>query len=356
MSNIDFRNVSKYYGSYCVLDNVSFSIPSGQFLTLLGPSGCGKTTTLRAVAGFVSPSEGEILIANRRVNDIAINQRNTGMVFQNFALFPHLTVAENVAFGLRVRKKSSAEARELVRDALALVHLQQLAKRYPRELSGGEQQRVALARAVVIKPDVLLLDEPLSALDATLRLELQVQIREVQKALGLTAIYVTHDQAEALRMSDLIAVMSGGKIVQFDKPMTLYKKPRTAFVAKFIGRANLIDVTIGATNGDGSHVLVNSSDGSRFTAPFESDESFSPGTPYFLGIRPEAVKIGHDRENVVEGIVQKISYSGSVWNVIVSCANGSTLDVELKYEVTPPSVGKKASFCWSTADSFLIAP
>ncbi|MGY6535252.1 MAG: ABC transporter ATP-binding protein [Pararhodobacter sp.] len=241
MSSVQLNDIVKRFGSFVAVDKTSLTIPEGAFVTLLGPSGCGKTTTLRMIAGLLDPTEGEIVIGGRRVNDVPIHKRNLGLVFQNYALFPHKTVAENVAFGLRYRKVPRDEISRRVKMALELVQLPQVGGRYPKALSGGQQQRIALARAIVIEPDVLLLDEPLSALDANLREDMRVELKRIQERIGVTTVFVTHDQSEALAMSDRIVVMSNGKVEQVGAPADVYNTPASEFVARFLGASNILD-------------------------------------------------------------------------------------------------------------------
>jgi len=237
---LHLEQVTKRYGDLEVVSAFNLAVPKGELVALLGPSGCGKTTTLRMIAGLVSPSSGRIVVAGRDVTTVPPDRRDMGLVFQSYALFPHMTVAENVAFGLDVRSVSRAEKRDRVGRALQLVQLQKLADRRPRELSGGQQQRVALARALVIEPAILLLDEPLSNLDAKLRDEMRAQIRDIQQQLGITTVFVTHDQVEALSMCDRIVVMKDGRMEQVGTPVDIYEHPRTTFVASFVGRTNRI--------------------------------------------------------------------------------------------------------------------
>ena len=239
---LEVRGLVKKFGDFTALNHISFDIPPGKFVTLLGPSGCGKTTLLRSIAGFLEPEEGEILFNGQVVNDIPPNKRNTAMCFQSYALFPHKTVYENIRFGLRMKKVPREEQEERIKAVMDMVNLNDLGSRKPYELSGGQQQRVALARCIVVQPDILLFDEPLSNLDAKLREKVRVEIREVQRTLGITAIYVTHDQAEALAISDIIISMSNGEIQQMDDPRTIYDKPVNKFVADFIGTANIVPV------------------------------------------------------------------------------------------------------------------
>ena len=241
MSSVVLKNIVKRFGSYTAVHPSDLEIPEGNFVTLLGPSGCGKTTTLRMIAGLLDPSEGEIQIGGKRINDVPIHKRNLGIVFQNYALFPHKSVADNVAFGPKYRKVSKDEIARRVEQALHLVQLPHVGERYPKELSGGQQQRIALARAIVIEPDVLLLDEPLSALDANLREDMRVELKRIQHQIGVTTVFVTHDQSEALAMSDRIVVMSGGRIEQVGTPEEVYNRPRSEFVANFLGASNILD-------------------------------------------------------------------------------------------------------------------
>ncbi len=355
MSGVQFQSVTKTYGQHRAVDAIDLQIAQGEFLTLLGPSGCGKTTTLRMVAGFVTPSSGTIRIGARDVTRVPASARNTGMVFQSFALFPHLTVAENVAFGLRVRRIDKAAARERVKEAIRLVRLEGYEDRLPKHMSGGQQQRVALARAVVINPDVLLLDEPLSALDLQLRHELQIHIRRVQQALGVTTIYVTHDQGEALRMSDRIAVMSRGRILQLDSPQDLYRRPNSTFVARFIGQANVVDVDVlGFYPATKLHSATLSGDATlRLQIAADDAAAFPPG-PASLVFRPEVVAPGHGLANRMSGTITRRAYSGSVWNLSLACHDGLSLDVEMPYSATPPETGHALDFSFGTQDCHLV--
>ena len=252
MSNeVIIKDAVKRYGDFTALNGVSLNIKEGEFFTLLGPSGCGKTTLLRMIAGFNSIEAGDFYFGEKRINDVAAHKRDIGMVFQNYAIFPHLTVKENVAYGLKARKTPKKEMEERVAEALKLVQIEHLADRKPNELSGGQQQRVALARAFVIEPSVLLMDEPLSNLDAKLRVQMRTVIKKLQRRLGITTIYVTHDQEEALAISDRIAVMKDGNIMQIGTPNEIYAKPQNPFVAGFIGVSNFLDCEV-----DGSKVTI----------------------------------------------------------------------------------------------------
>ena len=254
MSSVSLRNIVKQFGTFTAVHKANLEIPEGAFVTLLGPSGCGKTTNLRMIAGLLDPTEGEILIGGRRVNDIPIHKRNLGIVFQNYALFPHKTVAENVAFGLKYRDVPKSEVPKRVQAALDLVQLPNVGDRYPKALSGGQQQRIALARAIVIEPDVLLLDEPLSALDANLREDMRVELKRIQDQIGVTTVFVTHDQSEALAMSDQIVVMSAGRIEQVGTPEEVYNTPASEFVANFLGASNIMKGQCAAAGPDAIRV------------------------------------------------------------------------------------------------------
>lgn len=241
MSSVHLNNIVKRFGAFTAVHQTSLEIPEGAFVTLLGPSGCGKTTNLRMIAGLLDPTEGEILIGGKRMNDVPIHKRNLGIVFQNYALFPHKSVADNVAFGLKYRNVAKADIPGKVAAALDLVQLPDVGARYPKELSGGQQQRIALARAIVTEPDVLLLDEPLSALDANLREDMRVELKRIQAQIGVTTVFVTHDQSEALAMSDKIVVMSAGRVEQVGSPEDVYNTPASEFVANFLGASNILE-------------------------------------------------------------------------------------------------------------------
>src|SRR5689334_3471735 len=244
MSYLSISNVTKQFGDTVVVDNFNLDIEKGEFVSFLGPSGCGKTTTLRMVAGFEIPTSGRIMLDGADITNKAPNQRNVGMIFQSYALFPNMTVAQNIGFGLRVRKESEATIKQRVDEMISLINLEKHATKYPYQLSGGQQQRVALARALANRPQVLLLDEPLSALDAKIRVSLRAEIRAIQKALGITAIFVTHDQEEALSISDRIVVMNVGVIEQIGTPFEIYNFPKTVFVANFVGTLNTANAEV----------------------------------------------------------------------------------------------------------------
>jgi iron(III) transport system ATP-binding protein len=283
-------------GDVIAVREVSLDVAPGELVTLLGPSGCGKTTTLRMIAGFQMPSAGRIWFGERDVTDLEANARSIGFVFQNYALFPHLTVFENVAYGLRVRKLAGADLRREVGDVLALVGLSGYEQQMPHQLSGGEQQRVALARAIVIKPRVLLFDEPLSNLDAKLRTQMRGEIRDLQRRLGITTVYVTHDQEEAMAISDRIAVMSKGVVEQVGTAEDLYRRPASVFVANFIGRSNMVAATV-IRVGSGQVEL----DVAGRRHALEGDAGFAPGSAVLAVVRPEAIALGRD-----EGLAARV--------------------------------------------------
>ncbi len=306
MSAVTITNATKRYGASIILDRLSIEFKQGEFFGLLGPSGSGKTTLLRAIAGFVSLDSGSIAIDGRIVDDIPAHRREIGMVFQNYALFPHLTVAENVGFGLSIRGSSSAEIKARVKEMLALVRLEGFERRFPRELSGGQQQRIALARAMITRPKLLLLDEPLGALDRLLRQEMQVELKQIQRDIGVTAIFVTHDQEEALTLSDRIGIIHQGRLIETGIPSEIYERPSTLFSARFLGEAN---------------ILKGRSDGGKVTlqngALIESSMILAPGDVSLI-VRPEKIglfKVGDAippvLTNRLSGTILQVIYAGN---------------------------------------------
>lgn len=286
---LQLKNINKYFGKNHVIKNVNLNFEKGHFITFLGPSGCGKTTLLRMIAGFYEPDEGEILLNGKNIEKVPPYDRNTAMVFQEYALFPHMNVFDNVSYGLRVKKKSKDEIEKRVKQALALMQLEGMEKRFPNQMSGGQQQRVAVARALVMNPEVLLLDEPLSNLDAKLRESVRVELRQIQQKMGLSTIYVTHDQSEALSMSDAIVVLKDGIVHQVGTPQEIYFEPKTAFVADFIGTTNLISLK----GESGNQVAYG---GTVFT----SSNPVKEGSEYVASVRPESVGLS---KNPVENQV-----------------------------------------------------
>ena len=340
MAELDIRNLAKRYGDFYAVRDVTLDIADGEFLVLLGPSGCGKTTTLRMVAGFIEPSAGQVRLGGTDVTLLPPWKRNAGMVFQSYALFPHMTVAENVAFGLEMRKLPKADVGKRVGEALALVRLGGYGARLPRQLSGGQQQRVALARALAIRPDVLLLDEPLSNLDAKLRQEVRVEIRELQRQLGLTTVMVTHDQEEALTMADRLVVMNEGSVCQVGTQRDLYERPATRFVAGFVGRTTFLGGAVeapGRFRTDGG-LMIACTGGALGRA--------------MLSLRPERVEIASEPldglDNRLPGTVEFVSYLGSLTDIHVRLSPADRLVVQVANRDGRPApvVGQSVHVGW----------
>jgi spermidine/putrescine ABC transporter ATP-binding subunit len=319
---ISVANLTKRFGQLAAVSEVSLSIEEGEMFTLLGPSGCGKTTLLRLIAGFYAPDTGTIHFDQRLVNEVPPHERGIGMVFQNYALWPHMKVSENVSYGLKLRKISSSEIAERVNGVLEKVKLGGLGDRYPGQLSGGQQQRVALARALVLNPQILLLDEPLSNLDAKIRVQVRAEIRKLQKELGITTIYVTHDQEEALTLSDRIAVFNQGKVFQIGPPKALYERPANRFVADFIGINNLVDGTVRAIEGPLRTVRVETAVGEISAI---HDERLRVGDKCVVCIRPENAAVdGESRgeRNHLKGQISFAAYLGNTLRYDVDLGNG----------------------------------
>ena len=306
MSFLQLSGVTKFYGDTCAVADMNLTVEKGEFVSLLGPSGCGKTTTLQMVAGFEAVSSGRIELDGKDITQAKANTRGLGIVFQTYALFPHMTVADNVSFGLEMRKMPKAERQERVAQALALVHLEVHAKKYPRELSGGQRQRVALARALVIEPPVLLLDEPLSNLDAKLREEMQFELRQIQRKVGTTTIMVTHDQSEAMSISDRVVVMEAGRATQIDHPHRVYEHPRTRFISTFVGKANLLEGRV-VSVGSRTRVEVGP------LAVDVDDAGFRPGAAVLLSVRPEKAQLVAASSGRLQGVVGERFFLGSQW-------------------------------------------
>ncbi|MFJ7471017.1 ABC transporter ATP-binding protein [Peribacillus frigoritolerans] len=324
MASIKIENVQKAFGKTIAVDQLNLDIKEGEFFTFLGPSGCGKTTTLRMIAGFYYPTKGVVRFGDKDMTRVPPEKRNTGMVFQNYALFPHMTVFENVAFGLRVRKVSSADLKSRVMDSLQKVRLESYSNRQVSQLSGGQQQRVALARALVIEPEILLLDEPLSNLDAKLRDEMRVEILRLQRDYKITTIYVTHDQSEALSMSDRIAVFNYGVCHQVGTPTEIYNRPANDFVASFIGEINLLPVQVEKVQQDNIEVaLKNSEKPVKLKVENQATDGISiiqSDADLAVSIRPEAIRILDVTEegmNIFKGKINSVQFFGSVVNVMV---------------------------------------
>ncbi len=355
------EKISKHFGSVNAVDNINLEIKKGEFLFLLGPSGCGKTTTLRIIAGFVKPDTGNVFINNQLMNPVPVSKRNLGMVFQNYALFPHLTVFENIIFGLRLRKAKKDAVDSKFKDMVRLARLDETFKdRYPTQLSGGQQQRVALARALSCSPDVLLLDEPFGALDRKLRKEMQVELRELQKTLGITTIFVTHDQEEALTMSDRIAVMEFGKIIQIDTPEGIYEKPRTKFIADFIGETNVFKGKVSEI----SQGILKIEIRDKMTIHAVAHRyNYEKGKEVYVAIRPEKVAFQYDRPltsvNLFEGTITNVLYLGDKTHYyirlttgenIVACRQNTEINLSKDHYIT----GKKIFVCWNIENTLVL--
>jgi putative spermidine/putrescine transport system ATP-binding protein len=346
---LSLRGLSKRYGSFTAVDDVSLAVERGQFLTLLGPSGSGKTTILMCIAGFVAPTEGAVLLDGRDLTALPPEKRDFGMVFQGYALFPHMTVAENVAFPLRVRKMGAAERDAKVRAALDLVQLDRFADRRPSQLSGGQQQRVALARALVFDPALLLLDEPLSALDKKLRAELQDELKALHRRVGRTFVNVTHDQEEALSLSDRVAILNHGKLVQEGAPAALYERPRTRFVADFLGKSNFLVGRVEAVSPERFAITAGATRVMQALPP--GIAAPAPGTPALLSLRPEKIALladGETAENMVEGRIATWSYLGAGFALSVATTDLGTLRVHLPAWGAPiaPAEGLAVRLGW----------
>lgn len=328
---VELRAIKKNYGPVVAVESMDLTVHEGEFVSFLGPSGCGKTTTLRMIAGLESPSSGEIYVRGKFMNDVPIHKRNIGIVFQNYALFPHKTVFDNVAFGLRYRNFPKSEIGKRVQDVISMVQLDGMAKRYPAELSGGQQQRVALARAIVIQPDLLLLDEPLSALDANLREDMRVELKQIQRETGITTLFITHDQSEALAMSDRIAVMSKGKVEQLDEPQVLYNRPKTIFCASFLGNANLLKAKV--IDGKPGAWRIKT-DG--FTWLSASDKDLQENQEITAVLRAEHFELADDKakDNVFSVSIKNVDYLGISAHYLVETDFGVKLELF-------GSVGKK---------------
>lgn len=349
------EHLSADYGSTRVLADISFDVERGQFLTVLGPSGSGKTTLLSVLAGFVPASTGRISFDGIAIDALPPEKRDFGMVFQGYALFPHLSLADNVAFPLQVRGWPPSRIADAVRRALDAVHLGPFAHRMPSAVSGGQQQRAALARALVFKPRVVLLDEPLSALDRSLRAEMQVEISELHRQFGLTVVYVTHDQTEALSMSDQIVILREGRLVQKGTPQELYERPATPFAARFLGQSNFIRGEVLGTVGDD---LAYASAGHRLLHRGPSDGELLPGEPVLLAVRPEKVRIGGRAEattNSLAGDIVAINYLGESYSVTVHVEGIGRLVGRAMSNGPLISPGSRVAVGWDAGDSILIA-
>ena len=358
MALVELSKVTKRFGDTEVVKSLDLLVEKGEFLTFLGPSGCGKTTTLRMIGGFEQPTSGTILLAGKEVGDLPPYKRDVNTVFQSYALFPHMTVAENVAYGLEQKRLPKAEIQRKVAEVLAMVRMDSFSKRRPRELSGGQQQRVAVARAIVNNPAVLLLDEPLGALDLKLRKEMQVELKQLHRRLGITFIYVTHDQEEALTMSDRIAVMNAGRIDQIDSPVEIYCRPRTRFVADFVGETNLLT---GKSLPGGTSLSL-----AATPVPITPTAPLPEGTEAHLSIRPEMVTVRistsepssdtTSKQASLTGTVEETIFVGSVWKTIVRLPGGGKITASeppSSHGYIPP--GTPVTVEWSAESAVVLS-
>jgi putative spermidine/putrescine transport system ATP-binding protein len=355
MVYVEFSGISKHFGNAIAVADLDLSIEQGEFFSLLGPSGCGKSTTLRMLAGFVKPSTGRISVNDRDVTALPPEARDIGMVFQNYAIFPHMTVFDNIAFGLVERKLSRTEIKRKVDAALAQVGMSGFENRYERELSGGQKQRVALARVLVIEPEILLLDEPLSALDKKMREEMKFWIKDIQKSIGITTIYVTHDQSEALTMSDRIAVMDQGRVLQIGSPVEIYEQPSSRFIAEFIGESNLMKGSISAQNGEMCTVNIGTL---SVPASLSKNTVVTSGQEVVVLIRPEIIRLiplNADETPMLTGTVLESIYQGSVVRYRIG-ALGQQLMVEIANRPDLPRIhsGDDIALYWNAECAVVI--
>ncbi len=356
---VDIKDVNKIYGTNHVVKDLNLQVEEGEFLTLLGSSGCGKTTTLRMIAGFEEPTTGSIQVEGEPIEDKEPFERNVNTVFQSYALFPHKTIYDNVAYGLKMKKVPKKEIKERVTEMLEMVQLSGFEKRYPSQLSGGQKQRVAIARALINRPKVLLLDEPLGALDLKLRKQMQLELKRLQKKLRITFIYVTHDQEEALTMSDRIAIMHDGVMDQIGSPTDIYERPATKFVATFIGETNVFDGTIKSIVNGKAVIGIENGDVTTSGSVTETEEKntgFSVGEFVTVSVRPEKL---HFSAEPVEGfsvpaLVKDYIYVGSVVKCLAVLPNGNEVKMERLAGEELPKSGDKVFICWNPEDAVLI--
>ena len=351
---LEIRSVTKLYGSFAALEDVSVDVNAGEFMTLLGPSGSGKTTMLMTIAGFVEPSTGDITLDGVQITHLPPERRNFGVVFQGYALFPHMNVRDNVGYPLRVRGMKKAEAETKIRSALELIQLSHLAARYPKQLSGGQQQRIALARSLVFSPELLLLDEPLSALDRALRKDLQRELKDLHERVGTTFIYVTHDQEEALSMSDRIAILRDGRIEQLGTPQDLYEKPKNIFIANFLGKSNFLPARIVRNNGA---VMVYEVGGFKFNLARKEVAELSGDIS--VALRPERLSLYGDEGtapvNQLPGRIKKVSYFGQAYEVIVETDVAGDLMVTADLGREEPRPGNRVWVGWPESSGVPLA-
>ncbi len=351
---VELADVTKRFGDFVAVDDLTLDIQEGEFFSLLGPSGCGKTTTLRMIAGFERVTEGRISVAGEPMQKVPPYRRPVNTVFQSYAIFPHLNVFDNVAFGLRRAKVSKDEVRKRVGEACEMVQLEGFEKRKPAMLSGGQQQRVALARALINRPKVLLLDEPLGALDMKLRKELQIELRNLQIEVGITFIYVTHDQEEALTMSDRIAVMNAGKVQQVADPATLYERPRNRFVADFIGQTNIFSGTAESVSGE--KVTLRTPGGMKVEAVTQEEAAVEVGAEVHAAVRPEKLRLGSGGDNECTVEVTQVVYLGSSTQYITKLPGGEKLVLyqQNAHDSTGSVVGEEVPVTWDAANCLVL--
>ena len=351
---VRLSGITKRFGDFVAVDDLNLDIYEGEFFSLLGPSGCGKTTTLRMIAGFEEPTQGEISVAGEQVQGVPPYRRPVNTVFQSYAIFPHLNVFDNVAFGLRRAKVPKDEVASRVADACEMVQLAGFEKRKPGMLSGGQQQRVALARALVNRPKVLLLDEPLGALDLKLRKEMQLELKSLQEEVGITFVYVTHDQEEALTMSDRIAVINEGKVQQLAGPTTLYETPANRFVAGFIGQTNVFSGTVEAADGD--KVTLRTREGLRVEAVAREQAPPKEGEESHAAVRPEKVRFGESGDNVSAAEVKQVVYLGASTQYIAELEGGGKLVLyqQNAFDAARPSEGDEVTVSWDARNCLVL--
>jgi spermidine/putrescine ABC transporter ATP-binding subunit len=359
-AQVRLRKLSKTYSGLAAVDGISFDVPAGAFVSLLGPSGSGKTTTLNLIAGFLTPDAGDILIDDRSVADVPPHKRNIGMVFQSYSLFPHMTVADNVGFPLRMRSKLNRQAaQKRIAEMLALVQLSHLGARYPRQLSGGQQQRVAMARALVSAPRLLLMDEPLGALDKKLREQMQAEIRRIHRSVGTSVVYVTHDQSEALTMSDLVVVMHRGRIAQIGTPRALYESPADAFVADFIGDSNLLAATVIESGREACKVKMR---GGAVIETLPAPFAAPPGASAFLLIRPEDMSVQPqtcaqtDGREQLPGMITELSFHGDVFKLAVAVGDDVLKAKVAREQGGSLELGRQVVLTWRRDAARLLPP
>ncbi|NLW49333.1 MAG: ABC transporter ATP-binding protein [Candidatus Brocadiaceae bacterium] len=350
MAGVSLRHVTKAYDGTVAVDDATFQVRKGELFFLLGPSGCGKTTILRLIAGFLQPDGGSILFDERPIDRVPPHRRNTGMVFQNYALWPHMTVGENVAYGLRERKVDGPERERRVAEALRTVHMERFAERMPNQLSGGQQQRVALARALVVEPDVVLLDEPLSNLDARLRLEMRREIRRIHDETRITTIYVTHDQKEALSMADRLAVMSMGRVEQIGTPREVYRRPVSRFVAEFIGEANMVAGTLVEAAGGRGVLRSELGDLHAVLGPNVPEA----GRRAVCMVRPEGLRLGPGPVNAFSAVVESSFYLGEVEQFVLSAGGQDLKAFQGNPGEQSPQTGQRIDVHFEAADAVIL--